>query len=1076
MRTLTWLTALAAALAAVVARAGDVTIRKTDASEIELADTAPPLYTVTAPGYRAEVYPTGRLRLLADKTVLLDGLVLELEREVKPLGIIRQEKDTRLVLREGAPEKGDALGGGGGKDDGLGAGKDMGADAALAHLPGVILDFFADRVELGFVNLKPPKGAPKELPPAYNLAGVFGPAAVSVRNLRDGREDALPTNRVASRHPFSFYGWLGQYWPDVAITYTDGATLTLKDLTGLAHYAIAKRDPYTNDPLQGLRGYWTRRDVKEKDRLVLAIARGDGKTTIAPAPYFSVRAAATRGWFFADEPVRYHLDFSAAHLVPGTWKLRWVLEDHEQRPAGGGEQDVVIAEGKVPTVAVDLAPGQMGYGRARLTLTAAAGRSATRLWEFSYARTRPEHPELRTMAEKRGEDELAWANLLGMRGLRLTPAWGDIWGRHHNDAGDINWAPWREEFTKYLEPARAGTVRGFVALVGSDPSEQMTKWYTEKYPDAAERGKELAAARLRFLTEFARELKPFGVTAFEPVNEPNLGTPQQRYLDDILKPQYAAVKAGNPDADFLGGSICGLDNYPWMRKLYELGGHEHFDGVSMHPYTGNGFEEIYRAELAQWWQLMRDFKDDQQALWLTESCWHRGWGYADYVYDRFGAFRQSQARNAVAMHLNAAALGVPRERIYVFYLVEHGYNDMFLLYRQQPTAAAVAIQVMNECLRDARFERELPLPGPGHHLQICRDAARTVAVAFTNGEAAPLVLRTDAAEATVTDLMGNRRTVKAEGGRVALTIGGDATYVALAAGARVDVDYAALRVQPNLALTTLGATADASSTGKLPKSETRVPPAVALTGDWTGYGSALALCGRRQGWSEDEANKDQFPDWFEVKLPQPAPVARVRVYLDYGAWERLLRDYDVQVFTDGDWRTVAQVRDNTYGFISDHSFAPVTTDRVRVFITKVNACLFAQIDWIPHVSSLRAVEVYGTAGGPAAAFFVAALPERRVLAAGASAPLSFALRNVRDTAVAGELRLALPAGVTAEPAQQAVRLAPQGEATFTTKVTLAADAAPSLYPVLAGLYDGDALISSDRAVRVLCVKPPAPAK
>ena len=114
MRTLTWLTALAAALAAVVARAGDVTIRKTDASEIELADTAPPLYTVTAPGYRAEVYPTGRLRLLADKTVLLDGLVLELEREVKPLGIIRQEKDTRLVLREGAPEKGDALGGGGG--------------------------------------------------------------------------------------------------------------------------------------------------------------------------------------------------------------------------------------------------------------------------------------------------------------------------------------------------------------------------------------------------------------------------------------------------------------------------------------------------------------------------------------------------------------------------------------------------------------------------------------------------------------------------------------------------------------------------------------------------------------------------------------------------------------------------------------------------------------------------------------------------------------------------------------------------------------------------------------------------
>ena len=80
---------------------------------------------------------------------------------------------------------------------------------------------------------------------------------------------------------------------------------------------------------------------------------------------------------------------------------------------------------------------------------------------------------------------------------------------------------------------------------------------------------------------------------------------------------------------------------------------------------------------------------------MNESAWHRGWGYNGYVYDRFNAFRQSEARNAVLMHLHAEGESIPRDHIYVFYLCEHGYNDFYLMRRREPTSAAIAIQVQS---------------------------------------------------------------------------------------------------------------------------------------------------------------------------------------------------------------------------------------------------------------------------------------------------------------------------------------------------------------------------------------------
>jgi hypothetical protein len=456
---------------------------------------------------------------------------------------------------------------------------------------------------------------------------------------------------------------------------------------------------------------------------------------------------------------------------------------------------------------------------------------------------------------------------------------------------------------------------------------------------------------------------------------------------------------------------------------------------------------------------------------MTESAWHRGWLYNDYVYDRFNAFRQSQARHAVLMHLNAEAMAIPRDRIYDFYLVEHGYNDFYLVTRKYPTPAAIAIQVMNECLRDAKFDREIPLPAPGHYFQLYRDAAGTVAVAFTCDEPAELDLATDAREMNTTDLMGNRKVLKPKNGKLRIRISGDPTYLRVGKSKVIEPIYDGLQVQPNLALTTLGATASASSVAK-PQRREPLPPGTAIAGDPTCWSSAGALTGARRGWDEDESGKDQWPDWFEVTFPEPVPIARVCVWHDYGAWERPLRDWNIQAFVDGRWKTMDQVRGNRYRFVTDHRFAPVTTDRLRVLITEVNSCLFEDIPWIPKLSTLRAVQVFGPPSGRAQAFFVNELPKKRILAAGGETELRFRARNVTDARLIGQIGLVLPEGIIAAPFDAKLTVEPRAEGERVVKVRLAEQAAPGLYTVVAGLYADETLITSDYAARVICCKPP----
>lgn len=76
---------------------------------------------------------------------------------------------------------------------------------------------------------------------------------------------------------------------------------------------------------------------------------------------------------------------------------------------------------------------------------------------------------------------------------------------------------------------------------------------------------------------------------------------------------------------------------------------------------------------------------------------------------------------------------------------------------------------------------------------------------------------------------------------------------------------------------------------------------------------------------------NNLPSWIEVKLDKEYRVSRVIVYTAY----KSLKDYQVQAYISGDWKTVDTVANNSKDVIT-HKFEPVTTDRIRLWVTAKN--------------------------------------------------------------------------------------------------------------------------------------------
>lgn len=88
------------------------------------------------------------------------------------------------------------------------------------------------------------------------------------------------------------------------------------------------------------------------------------------------------------------------------------------------------------------------------------------------------------------------------------------------------------------------------------------------------------------------------------------------------------------------------------------------------------------------------------------------------------------------------------------------------------------------------------------------------------------------------------------------------------------------------------------------------------------------------------AMDQELPQWLEIRFDQPRTIRSVTVYtIAFASWkpeQSGVRDWDVQVWEDGDWVTVDSVRDNDRVSKTTRIPEPKTTERIRILVSGTN--------------------------------------------------------------------------------------------------------------------------------------------
>lgn len=124
------------------------------------------------------------------------------------------------------------------------------------------------------------------------------------------------------------------------------------------------------------------------------------------------------------------------------------------------------------------------------------------------------------------------------------------------------------------------------------------------------------------------------VAAWEVWNEPNhpdffKASDQATAYARLLKAAYPAVKAANPRAVVVGGSLSQSD-HAFAQRLYDLGVKGYFDAFAVHPYSDDVSPLDPRSTIDARYSFIRGVpairnvmlrNGDSRPIWLTESGW-----------------------------------------------------------------------------------------------------------------------------------------------------------------------------------------------------------------------------------------------------------------------------------------------------------------------------------------------------------------------------------------------------------------------------------------------------------------------
>jgi len=281
------------------------------------------------------------------------------------------------------------------------------------------------------------------------------------------------------------------------------------------------------------------------------------------------------------------------------------------------------------------------------------------------------------------------------------------------------------------------------------------------------------------------------------------GTTEELFM--LHKVTAEAVKSVNPKARGIGPAVgsYGAGNYEKDTELMlRMGLAKYVDGIAIHPYRpafpdDQGPENtMFEDEIIRWGLMAQKYGLSKNDLWITEV------GVPVLGTASFGGTRRQQAEWMVRMHLAALAQDLP---CLIWFKGRPsgslGPQEEALIDKgARPRRMYAAYVAMTQQLAAARFKYYLDGLGATGMGQVYeRDpeqGAGPVLVLWDARDGSRASIDVGAAEVTVVDIVGGKRTVKTTDGVLDICLTPDVQYV-LGAGNALFMEKTARTILPD---------------------------------------------------------------------------------------------------------------------------------------------------------------------------------------------------------------------------------------------------------------------------------------
>jgi hypothetical protein len=431
------------------------------------------------------------------------------------------------------------------------------------------------------------------------------------------------------------------------------------------------------------------------------------------------------------------------------------------------------------------------------------------------------------------------------------------------------------------------------------------------------------------------------VMNFEGLNEPNNSYDGASYVPQEAA-FYAAVKAGDPQANVVGPAIVSLGAFcvNWCNSFFSAGGAQYINAFSFHAYNvENGDLQLTMESLQGLKQMLAGWGLSNLPLWQTEQ------GYAAVNNGLYQP--QLQGRWTMLQMVAFDQFNIPKEHNYYWYDASQGDWPWPMWWENDDGSlnpAGALMRVFSEEVYGTNFASAYDFGADGNNLylgSLYSGPGKNVGVFMTaDQETGDVMLQvTGGSSIHVISPFGVASDLPVINGYVDLPVTNVPNYVEIAAGQTISV--VPQNWGPDLAEQS-GVTINSSNPGN---GTSRLNDGVFQNWFWTQNDAGIPFT-----FPFDNST----PATIEFDLPLVQTVDKVVVFSG-APWELTgaLMDFDVQYNNNGTWTTLEHVTEDPKTFAVwtptmktnadeyyneqanfEVAFPPVQTSAVRLVINK----------------------------------------------------------------------------------------------------------------------------------------------